>query len=621
MKEFFKDKGKLSDIFENYVPREQQLIMAESVYFAIENNEQLVVEAGTGTGKTLAYLIPIIKSEKQAIISTGTKVLQHQLLEKDIPIASKLFGKELNVTLLKGRQNYFCKLRFEQFKNIREFEYQSEIPVFEDVLNWAEYTENGDFAELEEYPTNNSMLRKLNADKNYCTARKCPFYDECYLYNARKKAMDSDIVLVNHHLLFSDSSVKATNYGSVLPFFPVLVVDEAHNIEDIASNQFGQIFTPRMASVFLAELPPDIKFKFGYTLKEMLTYEVIFSKIQSPETRSEIPNDLKLHFEEIKNIFLKIKDLLKDVDKEEYELKENMIKRVESFMTFIESINDLDTVSYFEREGKNFFFKSVPVDVSNDINKMITENYETAIFTSATLSVSGNLNFFKNRTGLVESKEKLLTSPFNYSENTIFYIAEHLPEVNHPQFLKEASNEIKEITKLFNGRTFVLCTSIRNMNYFAESLRVGTDLNVLKQGDSSSSNLLSRFKLEKHSVLVGSFSFWEGVDIKGCDLSCVIIDKLPFPQPTDPVFKARASRVKSSFNHYSIPLAVLKMKQGFGRLIRDGEDKGAFVILDNRISLKYYGKSFLKSIYSSNIVKSFDELKKFTEDKLLINNE
>jgi len=621
MQEIFKDNGKLASVFSNYVPRLEQLEMAETVMSAINEGKQLVVEAGTGTGKTLAYLIPIIQSEQQAIISTGTKVLQHQLLEKDLPIASKVLNKEINVTLLKGRQNYFCKLRYQQFKSFNEFEFKSEIQVFNDIVSWSEYTENGDFAELEEYPVNNSMLRKLNADKNYCTARKCPYYDECYLYQARRRAMESDIVLVNHHLLFSDSSVKATNYGSILPNFPVLIVDEAHNIEDIASNQFGKIFTSRMAAVFIAEMPPDIKFRFGHTLKEMLKSEVIKSKIITNETKAIINKELALYFDEIKNIFLQIKDNLKEVEKDDYELKENMLKRVEGFISFIDNINNIDFVSFFEKDGNNYYFKSVPVDVSNDIYQMITENYETAVFTSATLSVAGNLNFFKTRTGLKESEEKLLTSPFDYDKNTILYIAEHLPDVNTPIFQKEASKEINKVCNLFDGRTFVLCTSIRNMNYFAEGLRVDTDLNVLKQGDSSPSNLLSRFKLEKNSVLVGSFSFWEGVDIKGCDLSCVIIDRLPFPQPSDPVFKVRAERVQGAFNNYSVPLAVLKMKQGYGRLIRDIEDTGAFVMLDNRITKKFYGKSFLKSAYTSNNVKSFQQLEEFCIKKKIILSE
>ncbi len=613
MREFFKKDGKIASVFSGFTFREQQLEMAELVASAIKKEANLVVEAGTGTGKTLAYLIPIIKSEQQAIISTGTKVLQHQLLEKDIPIASKILNKELNVTLLKGRQNYFCLLRFNQFNSSRDFEFKSEIQVFNEVKEWAKYTENGDFAELEDYTVGNSMLRKLNADKNYCTARKCPYYDECYLYEARKRALNSDMVLVNHHLLFSDTSVKSTNYGSILPVTPVLVVDEAHNVEDIASNQLGFSFTPRMASVFVSELPPDIKFRFGHTLKEMLKFEVLKSKIKGNEYKAPIGKDLQFHFDEVKNIFLQIKDGLKETNADEYELKENMIKRAESIISFFDKIPDVDFISYYEKDDKTFAFKSVPVDVSSEINKLITENYQTAIFTSATLSVSGSLNFYKERVGLTSSEEKLLISPFDYDNNTIFYVARHLPDVNSERFLNEASKEIEKIALLFNGRTFVLCTSLKNMHHFAEYLRANTSLNVLKQGESSPSNLLSRFRMEKESVLVGSFSFWEGVDIKGCDLSCVIIDKLPFPQPTDPVFKARASRVKNSFYNYSIPLAVLKMKQGFGRLIRDEKDLGAFVLLDNRIVAKTYGKPFINSIYTKNKVSKFEKLKEFQE--------
>jgi ATP-dependent DNA helicase DinG len=616
MREFFKENGIIASVFQDYTFRPQQLEMAQLVADAIDSEKQLVVEAGTGTGKTLAYLIPIIDSGSQAIISTGTKVLQHQLFEKDIPVASKIFNRNLNVTLLKGRQNYFCLLRFNQFNSSRDFEFKSEIQVFNEIKEWAKYTENGDFAELEEYTTGNSMLRKLNADKNYCTARKCPYYDECYLYEARKKALNSDIVLVNHHLLFSDSSVKSTNYGSILPVFPVLVIDEAHGVEDIASNQLGFSFTPRMVSVFVSELPPDIKFKYGHNLKEMLKFEVLQSKIAGNEFKALIGKDLQFHFDELRNIFLQIKDSLKEVNSDEYELKENMMKRAENIILFFDNVTNTDYVSYYEKDDKTFSFKSVPVDVSTEISKMITENYQTAIFTSATLSVSDSLQFYKTRVGLVGSEEKLLKSPFNYNENTIFYLAEHLPDVNASDFLTEASKEIEKIVALFQGKTFVLCTSLKNMHYFAEYLRSNTDFNVLKQNDSSSSNLLSRFRLEKNSVLVASFSFWEGVDIKGCDLSCVIIDKLPFPQPTDPVFKARANRVKNSFYNYSIPLAVLKMKQGFGRLIRDEQDLGAFVLLDNRLTKKSYGKPFLNSIYTDNKVRKFEKLKYFWEQRI-----
>lgn len=610
MKRYFGPSGKLSRTFPDYEVREPQNEMAKAVFHAIENEQHLIVEAGTGVGKTLAYLIPIFESEKSALISTATKVLQHQLLEKDIPVVKEVTGMNPEVAILKGRSNYLCLLRKEQFALNPLFKSKRDIPVWSEVKAWLSYTETGDFSELEEVPAYHPILTGINADRNYCTGSKCPFYTECHFYRARKKAQKAQIVLVNHHLLFADLSVKETNYGAILPLHPVLVVDEAHKLEDIASSQFGGTFTARMVSILLGQLPAELKLRHSGIFREILD-DPFFSGETELKQRGVFSDEMTDKFLSMKPLFENLRKDLAGLEPESFEMRDNLIQRISSFSSFLDKLQDTDFVKYFESNRAGRQFRSVPIDISTKIEQALTGNFESIIMTSATLSVRTKLDFFRNRVGLKEAEGKLLASTFDFKKNTILYVPEGLPEVNCEEFRPSAVAEIVRILEASEGRAFLLCTSHRNVSYFSSELRKRTKLNVLKQGESSAPGLIGRFAMEKNSVLVGSFSFWEGVDVKGEALSCVIIDRLPFPQPEEPVFKARAERMDNGFFGYSIPLAVLQYKQGLGRLIRSKEDKGIFVVLDGRLLSKRYGKIFLDSFYPVQLTRSIDKVKKF----------
>jgi len=615
MKEIFAPAGPLASRIPDYEIRQQQVAMAEAVARALTEPHHLIVEAGTGVGKTLAYLVPLLLSGTSAVVSTATKVLQHQLLEKDIPLAVAATGTQPEVAILKGRSNYLCLLRLEQMRVQPLFEATDEIPVWEQVDAWTPHTGTGDFEELEEVSPGNRLLQRLNADRNFCTGTRCPHLSECFFYKARKAAMKADIVLVNHHLLFSDLSVKQTQYGAILPPHPVLIADEAHRLEDIASAQFGEAFTPRMVGVFLAQLPADLKVKYAVRLKEALSGEILDAIQPVRQGRQRLTGPMRQHLEGLIPIFREIGSALQGIDEGELELKDNLLTRIEGFLLFLKRLSDDEMVATVEREGAQVRFRTIPIDISSRIRESLEAHFETVIMTSATLSVRRSTSFFRDRVGLTEGQELLLASPFPFAENTRIYVPRDIPDVNDPAFLDSATPVVRELLAASNGRAFLLCTSLRHVREFARRLREDGTWNVLEQGEGTSSALVGRFMLEPRSVLVGSLSFWEGVDVKGDMLSLIIMDRLPFNQPTDPVYQARANRLENPFMRYALPLAVLQFKQGMGRLIRSGTDRGIYAILDNRIVRKRYGRTFLNSFYPVPVTHDIEEVKNFLADR------
>lgn len=614
MKSLFGADGPLAGHLSGYEVRAEQIRMASFVQEALNQSHHLLIEAGTGVGKTLAYLLPVFQAETQAVISTATKVLQHQLLEKDIPLVCDVIGMQPDVTILKGRANYLCLLRLEQMAINPLFETPAEIPIWPVINAWSEHTETGDFEELDDVPPRHSLLQKLNADRNYCTGSKCPFFDRCHFYQARRRAMRSDIVLVNHHLLFSDLSVKESRVATILPSHPVLIVDEAHRLEDIASAQFGQMLTPRMLGVLTAQLPAELKLRYRQRIRDHLSEEQIFRFVGDSPYRSSMGSALREHLAGLDPL---LRQLLKDLQQQEddtFELKDNLITRVRGFQEFLDSLEDESAIPVLERDGRNLVFRTVPIDVSGRIETAVTQHFETVIMTSATLSVNGSLDFFRSRTGLDGATQEVLSSPFPYREHTRLYVPDTISDVNDPAFVSSAMKVLEPILEWTGGRSFLLCTSHRNVDAFARALRDRTEWNVLKQGEGSPGGLVGRFMMERHSVLVGSFSFWEGVDVKGDGLVCVIMDRLPFPRPDDPVFKARSHQTENAFHGYSVPLAVLQFKQGLGRLIRSRRDKGLYVVLDRRLVDRRYGRVFLDSFYETEVVRDVTQVQKFVED-------
>ncbi len=608
MKDFFDKEGKLSRLIENYSVREYQAVMAEKIAQTIEEGDTLVVEAPTGIGKTFAYLLPVFHLKKKAIISTATIVLQHQLFEKDIPLLCELFDRNTKVEILKGRQNYICLQRYFNEKN--RDNPQSEREIYRIVGEWLRYTDTGDFAEIEGISVSDYSIRKINADKNFCTGKKCPHFKECFFYKARKRCESADIILVNHHLFVSDLAVKQSDFGNILPPADVVIIDEAHRFESIASMQFGDTFSLKMLAIFFNQLPSLLRLKYAGDFDYLLDRNNWEGKnFQCGKlTLSQIEN-----FEKLKTIIEKLVNDLEVLDSKEFELKENMIKRAQRFVSFVNTIGDKDFVTFCRIENKSFVFMQIPLDVSVKLSNLFSVYYPCAVFTSATLSVNGSLDFFKKSIGLDYAEETVLPSLFDYKKNTIMFVPTNIPYVNEEGFIEKSVDLIDGILKKLKGKTFILCTSLKNVQKFSSALKLSGKFNVLTQGEESNASLLERFRLEDNSVLIGSLSFWEGVDIRGEDLSCVIIDRLPFNRPDDPVFEEKSKRIESSFKNYAIPLAVLQLKQGLGRLIRDESDRGIFVILDKRIKTKWYGKFFIKSLFNTNITENIEDVYRFID--------
>ncbi len=613
MRDFFLKNGLLSKHIKGFSERESQIKMAEKISSAIDRSSPLVIEAPTGVGKTFAYLLPIFHKDKKAIISTATIVLQHQLFEKDIPLISELFDKDVKVEILKGRQNYLCLLRFFNEKN--KTDVKREKDLYNLISQWIGFTEKGDFSEIEDVSVSDSAIRKINADKNFCTGKNCPHFKECFFYRARKRCIDADIILVNHHLFISDLAIKSSDFGSILPPVDVVVIDEAHKFENIASVQFGESFSLRMLAIFFNQLPAELRLK--YVQQFDFLYEKENLKLNKNEQAGRITGEQKRYFKILKETISMLIEDLKLIDEEDFELKNNLVKRAGNFINFVDLIDNKDFVSFYQIEDKSLMFRNIPLDVSEKLSNLFTAYYPCVIFTSATLSVGNSLQFFKKSIGLDRAEEYIFPSVFNYKENTLLYVPINIPDVAANGFVEESVEHIVDIIEKIGGKTFLLCTSLRNVKLFAEYLKKYNNLNVLVQGEGSNAFLIERFKEEENSVLIGSFSFWEGVDIRGEDLSCVIIDRLPFNRPDDPVFSEKSSRIENSFKNYAIPLAVLQLKQGMGRLIRDENDKGVFIILDKRIQQKWYGRFFYKSLFDLNVVHEKGKVLEFIYKKII----
>ncbi len=613
MRELFKKNGIFSRHIDGFSIREPQILMAEKVEEVILESSSAVIEAPTGVGKTIAYLVPVLKNKKKAIISTATIVLQHQLFEKDIPLVSEALNVKVRVELLKGRQNYLCLLRYFNEKN--RVKGKKEDDFFSILSSWLEYTEKGDFAEIEGISLSDVIVKRINADKNYCTGKKCPHYSTCFFYRARKRCQDADIILVNHHLLLADLAVKNTDFGNILPPVDVLIVDEAHKFESIASYQFGDSISKNMVSIFFNQLPSELKLKY------VSQFDVIIEEadrcIDRKKSVCKLDNRHSLFISLIRETFTKIKQDLLLLKNDEFEMRDSLLKRAERFVSFAELVHHEDFVSFYQVEGNNTVFRLVPLDVSRNLAELLNLYYPCSVFTSATLSVNNDLSFFKKSVGLEHSEGVIIPPVFNYRENTILYIPRDIPSVDHPEFVKFSLMDILPLLKQLGGRTFLLCTSLKNVNAFASLLKKSGEFNVFVQGDESPSLLVDNFRESENAILVGSFSFWEGIDVRGQDLLCIVIDRLPFNRPDDPIFSEKAARIKNAFKEYAIPLAVLQLKQGLGRLIRDESDRGVFVILDKRLKERWYGRNFLKSLFEVEIVRERDRVVDFIHKKVI----
>ena len=644
--QFFSPGGLLSKTHAAYEFRRGQLQMAQAVEEALEEKRHLIVEAGTGTGKTLAYLLPVIRSGKRVVISTGTKNLQEQLFFKDVPaLELALFpdgDRKLSVCYMKGRNNYLCRKKLIDLTDQPVLSGLEEIEHYRAIAAWEKTTQTGDRAELAELPEASALWHKLDARADTCLGQKCKEYDRCFITEMRRRAAESDIVIVNHHLFFADLSVKLEAEGApdagVLPEYGAVIFDEAHELEDIAGNYFGI----SVSNLRVDELTRDVE---QLLQREKLYTPQMSGAIQSLRERSQLffsllpANEGRFAFdsrreflEENGEEFLALNQSLYRLGAELEQLPQkpeeafSLMRRAQQLqvqLTFVMENEDPNTVFWIERRGfrgpgpsrrknssstaaessggrTNVFLQATPIEVGQILRETLWSKLEASVLTSATLAVGGGFEYIRQRLGLDHARELVVPSHFDYESQAILYVPPNLPDPRTPQFASEASGVIRRLLEITRGRAFVLFTSYAQMNEIYDRLLGVLDFPMLKQGDAPKSALLEEFRLTPHAVLFGTSSFWQGVDVQGEQLSCVIIDRLPFAVPSDPIVAARVKAIDAgggnAFFEYQVPSAVITLKQGFGRLIRSLHDRGLLALLDNRILKKQYGRVFIESL-------------------------
>jgi ATP-dependent DNA helicase DinG len=626
--QFFGPGGLLSRTHAAYEFRRGQLQMAQAVEEAIEEKRHLIVEAGTGTGKTLAYLVPVIRSGKRVIISTGTKNLQEQLIYKDIPFLEQALypngeGK-LSVCYMKGRANYLCRKKLYDLTDQPVLSGLEEIEHYRAIAAWEKTTQTGDRAELASIPEASALWHKLDARSDTCLGQKCSSWDKCFITEMHRRASESDIIIVNHHLFFADLAIKQQAEGApdagILPEVGAVIFDEAHELEDVAGSYFGVSVSNARVDEICRDVEQSLQRNHLYTaqlsgaLKSLREHsQIFFSLLPAGEGRFAFENRREF-LEENGEEFMGLQQALGRLGSE----LENLPTKPEEIFNFTRRTQELhfqlgflmesenkNTVFWIERrrfgrDRSNVFLQATPIDVAPILKTCLFDTLDCAVLTSATLAVGHGFEYMKRRLGLEHGRELVLPSHFDYPNQAILYVPPDLPDPRTPQFVAKAADQIRRLLEITQGRAFVLFTSYAQMNEIHQRLLGELDFPVLLQGDAPKSALLEEFRLTPHAVLFGTSSFWQGVDVQGEQLSCVIIDRLPFAVPSDPVVAARVKAIDAeggnAFFQYQVPAAVITLKQGFGRLIRSLHDRGLLALLDNRILKKTYGRVFVESL-------------------------
>lgn len=620
----FSHQGALAKAINGFSPRQAQLDMAMEVAKAIEQKNSLVVEAGTGTGKTFAYLIPALlankadaesdQGQKKIIVSTGTKNLQEQLFHKDLPLIRKALASNAQVALLKGRANYLCIYRLEQYQNSRGQLDAQTLADFVKVRSWANGTRSGDIGEVVNVMEGSTVFPFVTSTVDNCLAKDCPNIDDCYLIKAREKAIDADLVVVNHHLFFADMALKDSGFGELIPKADVMIFDEAHQIADIASEYFGEAFSTRqlldlctdVLQVYRSELT-DVK-QLGKAAEKLLKtsqeFRLLFN--YDPERGNWREKHKQQRFSHAFTLLKTDLDFLYQVIKlcvSRNEAIDNCFDRAVNLLTQYEVMADVDAMGmsfWYETTPRHVVLHKTPLSVADKFGHYVKESGAGWVFTSATLAVDGAFQHFSSHLGIEHSASLLLDSPFDYAKQSQLVIPRYLPAANDRNRAKALSDLAKPLIAASKGACFMLFTSYRVMHQVAELLAEEVDNRLLVQGQMGKRKLLEEFVEQTDAVLLATASFWEGVDVRGDKLTCVIIDKLPFASPDDPLLQARSEDVKRQgkdpFAQIQLPQAVIALKQGVGRLIRDVSDNGVLVICDDRLVNRPYGEVFLKSL-------------------------
>jgi len=607
--------GPFEAVLPGFAPRDEQLQLAAAIEKTISSGGTLVAEAGTGIGKTLSYLVPVLQGRERAIISTGTKTLQDQLFFRDLPIVKKALGSTLKTTLLKGRANYLCLYRMEKARTEGRLPSRDAVSELEDIRQWVPMTEDGDLSISSVIGEDSELWPLVTSTAENCLGSDCPRFEECFVVRARREAQDADVVVVNHHLLFADMAIKQSGFGEVLPGAAVFIVDEAHQAPETAS----QFFSTSLSSRQISDLCSDILAEAAETSGGLATVrnEVAHCRQTLKEFQAACADTLddRGTWQEMLDQATVI-DALQSLDMAIVALKpvvdplngasKGMDACIQRFAEILAHFDHLDKpvpateVRWFERRGRGVAINTTPLDVSSVFSSFREQLDAAWVFTSATLSVNGKFDHFVQQLGLEDAETLNLDSPFDYPNHALMWLPEGLPEPREPSFVPELLQQVQPVLEASKGRAFMLFTSHRALRQAAELLAGKTAHPLFVQGEMPRSMLLEKFRESGDGILLGSASFWGGVDVMGEALSLVIIDKLPFAPPNDPVMVARSNELRqhggNPFMELFLPQAVIALKQGAGRLIRDVNDRGVLVICDSRLRSKGYGSIFLESL-------------------------
>lgn len=658
----FATGGALARVVDGFEPREGQHQMAEEVANAIAQGGVLLAEAGTGTGKTLAYLVPAILSGERVLVSTGTKNLQEQIFFKDLPVLRQALGVTFSATLMKGRSNYLCLHRFELYRDgvsgnaavsgrLIDTSDRVLLPVID---AWARTTATGDRAEMRDLPENLPMWKDIAADADTCLGTECPRYSECFVTLMRQRAAESDVVIVNHHLLCADAAVRQSEYGEVIPSCATLVVDEAHQLEDVATQYFGVA----ISSFRVEELVRD-GMRVGGTGALGLSAEQVYRDLErvseharaffghvsmargavsATESRARYTAEsISAHFENGMMLAGALEGLESSLalsrgvagagaagaktssDPGEHgESIAALMRRasdVKDNLRFLMRASDPDFVYFVESRGRSVHLRASPIDVSRLVQDALFSRMRTVVLTSATLRVDASFDYVKGRLGIRGAREVAVASEFDYTTQALLYLPKRMPPPKAPTFSEAVAREVIELLKRSRGRAFVLFTSYASMRAVQRFVEMALPYPILVQGTAPRTTLIDQFRGTPDAVLLATSSFWQGVDVVGDALSCVVIDKLPFSSPADPVTAARieamAAAGEDAFSNYQVPLAILALQQGLGRLIRHRTDRGVLAVLDPRLKTMGYGRRFLESLPPAPVTHDLDAVERF----------